>query len=169
MTGTTPSIDNSFQQYAPSTSGELFAVEAAQRSGQQGEQLRRAVVFHAPRGRRSRASSSPGRGGSRSSRMCAKRSTTSTWLTTSSSRPRQLSMAMWLGGSTRAPMRLLVRRTPLATARTLPCSLVNEAHDAVGLAEADGAQHDALVAVQRHFVRPLVAVRRRRSQKCQRQ
>ena len=45
--------------------------------------------------------------------------------------------------------RLLVLRTPLATARTLPWPRVQQHDDAVGLAQLVGAQHDPVVAVQR--------------------
>src|SRR5438270_1051132 len=57
---------------------------------------------------------------SRSSRMTRKWSRASAWVTMSSSRPSYSSMLTWLSGSRRPPKRLLVLRTPLATARTLP-------------------------------------------------
>ena len=47
------------------------------------------------------------------------------------------------GGLEARPELALVLRTPLATARTLPCASVHQHHDAVGLAELVGAQHDA--------------------------
>ena len=50
---------------------------------------------------------------------------TSTWLMMSRSpRPCQPSRATWLSGSSREPNLEVVRRTPLATARTLPCCSV---------------------------------------------
>ena len=62
---------------------------------------------------------------SRSSRTVRKVSMTSTWLTVSRSpRPCQPSSATWLRGSSREPNFDVVRRTPLATARTLPCCSV---------------------------------------------
>ena len=88
---------------------------------------------------------------SRSSRTARKLSTTSAWFTTSRSpRPCQSSRATWLSGSRRAPNLLAVRRTPLATARTLPCCSVSSDDDPVGLAEAVGAQHHPPVAEQAH-------------------
>src|SRR5919205_1008413 len=42
----------------------------------------------------------------------------------SSERPVHSCRSTWLNGSSRAPNLLLVRRTPLATARTLPCRRV---------------------------------------------
>src|SRR5919205_1572329 len=43
----------------------------------------------------------------------------------SSERPVHSCRSTWLNGSSRAPNLLLVRRTPLATARTLPCRRVS--------------------------------------------
>src|SRR3954451_19964569 len=40
-------------------------------------------------------------------------------------RPVESCRSTWLNGSSRAPNLLLVRRTPLATARTLPCRRVS--------------------------------------------
>src|SRR3954465_14719939 len=40
-------------------------------------------------------------------------------------RPGESCRSTWLNGSSRAPNLLLVRRTPLATARTLPCRRVS--------------------------------------------
>src|SRR5918998_6261635 len=49
----------------------------------------------------------------------------SAWLTMSRLRPVHSCRSTWLNGSNRAPNLLLVRRTPLATARTLPCLRVS--------------------------------------------
>ncbi len=61
---------------------------------------------------------------SRSASSGASDSTDSAWLTMSRSRPRYSRSRTWLIGSSRAPNLDVVRRTPLATARTLPCSSV---------------------------------------------
>src|SRR5215813_7059926 len=45
---------------------------------------------------------------------------TSAWVMMSSDRPGWISRSTWVNGSRRAPNRDLVRRTPLATARTRP-------------------------------------------------
>ena len=44
----------------------------------------------------------------------------SAWVITSSDRPVYSSRSTWVNGSSRAPNRDLVRRTPLATARIRP-------------------------------------------------
>src|SRR5215210_7603547 len=49
----------------------------------------------------------------------------SAWLTMSRLRPVHSCRSTWLNGSSRAPNLLFVRRTPLATARTLPCRRVS--------------------------------------------
>src|SRR4051795_300490 len=89
-------------------------------------------------------------------------------------RPVHSCRSTWLNGSSRDPNLLLVRRTPLATARTLPCRrgrtlkipaapppflgrrgaplavpAGEHRDDPVGLAQLLGAQDDALVPVQR--------------------
>ena len=68
---------------------------------------------------------SPALSRSRSSRIDQKRRITSTWLIVASElRPCQNSTWTWVSGSRRDPKRDPVLRTPLATARTLPCDLV---------------------------------------------
>src|SRR5215213_266738 len=49
----------------------------------------------------------------------------SAWLTMSRLRPVHSCRSTWLNGSNREPNLLLVRRTPFATARTLPCRRVS--------------------------------------------
>src|SRR5215213_4455977 len=49
----------------------------------------------------------------------------SAWLTMSRLRPVHSCRSTWLNGSSRDPNLLLVRRTPFATARTLPCRRVS--------------------------------------------
>ena len=63
---------------------------------------------------------------SRSDSIGASGSTDSAWLTMSRSlRPWYISTRTWLIGSSRAPNFERVLRTPLATARTLPCPSVS--------------------------------------------
>ena len=52
----------------------------------------------------------------------------------------------------------VVRRTPLATARTLPCRSVMHRHDPVRLAEPDGAHDHAPIAELAHRRRPGLAL-----------
>ena len=74
----------------------------------------------------------------------------SAWVTMSSERPVQSCRSTWLNGSSRAPNRDVVRRTPLPTARTRPVRAGQQRDDAVGLAELLHPEHDALVPVQAH-------------------
>ena len=55
-----------------------------------------------------------------------------------------------MNGSSRAPNRDFVRRTPLPTARIRPVRRVEHGDDVVGLTQVLGAQHDAVVAVLPH-------------------
>ena len=55
-----------------------------------------------------------------------------------------------MNGSSRDPKREVVRRTPLATARTRPELRVRSVMIAVRLTQLLGAQHDRLVTVKTH-------------------
>ena len=57
---------------------------------------------------------------SRSCRSLGKASITDTWVTVAKLRPWYKTRSTWVRGSSLAPKRLVVRRTPLATARTCP-------------------------------------------------
>ena len=57
---------------------------------------------------------------SRSLRRAWNGSTSVTWVIVSRLRPSYSSRSTWQNGSSRPPNRLLVRRTPLATVRSLP-------------------------------------------------
>ena len=85
---------------------------------------------------------------SRSPSSGASGSTDSAWLTMSSSRPRYSSSRTWLIGSRRAPNFDVVLRTPLATARTLPCSSVSSTTMRSASPSLYVPQHDAGVAIE---------------------